>query len=83
MGFNGRRADAGVVPQIMRLPFAYTVAIVDGSADLDEWNDYQRRFVNYNYYEMKYRSTPMSLTSTFKPDLLPGFPVLVLDRIMP
>lgn len=73
----------GVVPQIMRLPFAYTVAIVDGSADLDEWNDYQSRFVNYNYYEMKYRSTPMSLTSTFKPDLLPGFPVLVLDRIMP
>ena len=73
----------GVVPQIMRLPFAYTVAIVDGSADLDEWNDYQRRFVNYNYYEMKYRSTPMSLTSTFKPDLLPASRFLSWTALCP
>lgn len=73
----------GVVPQIMRLPFAYTVAITHDDNNKDDWVDYQSRFTNYHYYEMKYRSTPMSLTMSFRPDLMPGFPMLVLDRIMP
>lgn len=73
----------GIRGQESRLPFAYTKGSPAEGDDADAENLFEKQFASYMYYDQKYESTPMNLTCAFRPDLLPGFPVLVLDRIIP
>lgn len=80
-GLTDEELMRGVNHQILRLPHAYTVPLVLNNEE--EWGNYHSRFVDYTFHEMKYSSTPMSITTAFKPDLVPGFPILLLDQIIP
>lgn len=73
----------GVLPDRVDIPFASKVAISSAGETTSEQDLYTAAFVNYTFYERSYRSVPMSVTTSFRPDILPGFPVLVLDKIMP
>ncbi len=66
----------GLTPSVRRIPFSLT-----GLTSPDE--EFSSSLADFMYFEEKYRTSPMSITTTFKPDILPGFPMLVLDRIMP
>lgn len=72
----------GIVPRIESFPFVSTLVIPEGS-DEKTVDEYQSQFANFQFYKYRYESVPLNVTASFKPDLLPGFPVLVLDRIIP
>lgn len=69
----------GIIPYESSLPYSQTIAMgFEGAGK--EIIAAKSLYVDYLYYQTKFASTPLVVDTTFKPGLLPGFPVLVLDK---
>lgn len=73
----------GVIPYQSSLPFSQTLSMGFEEQKLKDHIKFKSLFTNYMYYEKKYRSVPLNLEVAFKPGLLPGFPILILDKEIP
>jgi len=73
----------GIIPFQTTLPLSQTLAIGFTDGSLEEQIESKSKFVNYLYYKEKYKTVPLSVEVAFKPDILPGFPALIMDKEIP
>lgn len=73
----------GVIPHQTVMPFTDTLAITHEEGERKNLEEAKALLTNYMFYESKYQTVPMNIEIAFKEDLLPGFPVLVMDSEMP
>lgn len=66
----------GIIPSVRRIPYTETIL-----SKVDP--EFTSELVDYLYFEEKFRTVPMNLNGVFNPGILPGFPLLSLDRVMP
>ena len=79
----------GIIPQNDSLPYTDTYGMME-AIDEEEaeerreaFIEYKSQFTDYQYHLNRYRSIPLNLEISFRPGLLPGFPVLILDKDIP
>jgi hypothetical protein len=73
----------GIIPHQTTMPLSQTLSIGFTEGSLEEQVMSKSSFVNYLYYKEKYKTVPLSVEVAFKPDLLPGFPALIMDKEIP
>jgi len=73
----------GIIPYQTTLPLSQTLAIGFTEGSWEQQVKSKSSFTNYLYYKEKYKTVPLSVEVAFKPDILPGFPALILDKEIP
>jgi len=73
----------GVIPHQTTIPLTQTMAINFDENDLEDMGIAKALFTNYMFYHNQYQSVPMNIEVAFKEDILPGFPILIMDKEIP
>lgn len=82
-GLTDEEKFKGIIPRQETMPISQTLSIGFTEGTLQEAVMSKASFVNYLYYKEKYKTVPLSVEVAFKPDILPGFPALIMDKEIP